>query len=89
MELPREMRLAYLERRKADLDKLDEACQKSELHFLERMGHQLKGNALPFGFNELNTLGTQLEIVAREGKLDESVTLVKKIRHYVENFKLS
>jgi HPt (histidine-containing phosphotransfer) domain-containing protein len=87
MQLPIEMRQAYLQRRKADLVLLEEACQKMEASYLQRIGHQLRGNALSYGFDELSTIGTQLEAASKINDFHEAEQLVKQIKNYVESYK--
>lgn len=89
MQLPIEMRQAYLQRRKADLPALEEACSKMEAPFLQRIGHQLRGNALSYGFDELSVIGTQLEAASKNSDFIEAKQLVSKIKQYVENYKFS
>jgi len=89
MQLPYEMRQAYLDRRKKELVVLKDACRNSEFSTLIRIGHQLKGNALPFGFDELNALGARLENTSKEGDLKEASLLVEKIKNYIESYRFS
>jgi HPt (histidine-containing phosphotransfer) domain-containing protein len=89
MQLPLEMRQAYLQRRKADLVALEEACSKMEAPFLQRIGHQLRGNALSYGFDELSVIGTQLETASKNNDFTEATQLVKKIKQYVETYQFS
>ena len=89
MELPIEMRQAYLRRRKADLILLEEACEKMEAPYLQRVGHQLRGNAISYGFDELSTIGTQLETASKNHNFREAGELVKQIKNYVEGYRFS
>ena len=44
-----------------------------KIRYLERMGHQIKGNALSFGYPELETIGRDVEEFARERNKAELV----------------
>lgn len=61
MVIPDSMKQQYIERRKADLQKLQTALNENDFSVIGRIGHQLKGNAATFGFNELEAIGIALE----------------------------
>ncbi|MEI7973289.1 MAG: Hpt domain-containing protein [Bdellovibrio sp.] len=54
----------YIARRSYDLEKLKAALETGDTPEFFRIGHGLKGNAVSFGFPELESLGKQLERVA-------------------------
>jgi len=59
--LPHEMYVTYLVRRKSDLAELEKALAAANFEPFKRLGHQMKGNASSFGFNDLATLAEKLE----------------------------
>ncbi len=62
--LPHEMYVTYLVRRKSDLAELEKALATSNFEPFKRLGHQMKGNASSFGFNDLAVLAEKLETVS-------------------------
>lgn len=62
MDLPASMYVNYLARRKADHARLTAALASSQgLDDFKVVGHQIKGNATSFGFNDLVSIGEQME----------------------------
>lgn len=77
MQVPVEARQKYLERRKQDVIASKEALSKLDYAFLERLGHQIKGNAITFGFDELTHIAVAIEQAAKTkdtAQLQELVT---------------
>lgn len=65
VEISPELKTKYLSRREQDLKDCFAALDSKEVALLERVGHQIKGNALTFGFGELATIGEEMETAAR------------------------
>ncbi len=70
MGLPQDILERYLEHREQDLKMCLLALEKKDFMRLERVGHQLKGNGVTFGFSDLSEIGTELEKAAQERNLD-------------------
>ena len=83
MDIPQEFRVQYIERRQSDLQSCLEAIQKSEFGTLERIGHQIKGNATSFGFDELATIGELLEDAAKKQDLARAEDITKNFQVYL------
>jgi HPt (histidine-containing phosphotransfer) domain-containing protein len=64
LEIPDDLKIRYLERRRKDVVSFSEAIATGDFATLERMGHQIKGNALSFGFPELQDIGRDIEDLA-------------------------
>lgn len=64
-DIPDDLKARYLERRRKDVISCSEAVQQRDFKTLERVGHQIKGNALSFGYPELETIGAEIEISAK------------------------
>ena len=64
--LPREMYVTYLERRKAELERLRQAASEGRVDDFKVVGHQLKGNAPSYGFEDLAVIAKELEKVTPE-----------------------
>lgn len=62
MDLPASMYVNYLARRKADHARLTEAlATQAGVEDFKVVGHQIKGNATSFGFDDLVSIGEQME----------------------------
>lgn len=85
MQVPVEAREKYLERRRQDITACQEALLKQDFQFFERLGHQIKGNAVTFGFDELTTVAIALEQAAKAKDLTQLKTLVEKFSSTVQN----
>lgn len=64
VDIPQEFILKYIERRKTDLQVCEQALQKKDFESIARVGHQIKGNAASFGFNDLGTIAIDMETSA-------------------------
>lgn len=83
MQVPVEARQKYLERRKQDVIASKEALAKRDYFFLERLGHQIKGNAITFGFDELTNVAIAIEQAAKSKNMTELQDLVTKFESTV------
>ncbi len=73
MIIPEEARLKYIERRKKDAESLRSALSMNTYDEFKRVGHQLKGNAASFGYNDLEKVAIQLEVAGeKEDHLEAS-----------------
>ncbi|MFV8259150.1 Hpt domain-containing protein [Bdellovibrio bacteriovorus] len=76
MIVPVESKVKYLRRRDAELESLLRISTGPELFELgKKVGHQIKGNAATFEFNDLTELGKRLEAacLAEDGQAVQSV----------------
>lgn len=85
MQVPVEARQKYLDRRKQDVVACHEAITKEDFHFLERVGHQIKGNAVTFGFDELTNVAAAMEQAAKAKDLTKLKELVLKFSAAVQS----
>jgi HPt (histidine-containing phosphotransfer) domain-containing protein len=62
MDLPANMYINYLARRRADHAKLASALSSGRaIEDFKMVGHQIKGNATSFGFDDLVSIGERME----------------------------
>lgn len=85
MNLPPEMRQSYIERRKKDLEELKSAMDKKDLSVAQRVGHQLKGNGVSYGFPALSELGEKMETCAKRNDLSGVTKFVQKLEDWVNS----
>lgn len=83
MELPHELRVSYYNRRLDDYAGCLKAIEAQKTDFLETVGHQMRGNAEPYGFNELAVIGKDLEIAAKAKDWQAIKSLVEKFGTYL------
>lgn len=79
MELPIEIRTNYFKNRLQDYGECLEALELKTSEKISRVGHQMKGNAITFGFDGLADIGENLENAAFNKDWD-------KIKIYIEKF---
>jgi HPt (histidine-containing phosphotransfer) domain-containing protein len=85
MELPEELHHRYLERRKKDFKTCLDSFQDENYPELERVGHQLKGNGITFGHEELTEIGAELEKAAAAANTDELEVAIKKFSAWLKD----
>ena len=64
IEIPQEIRVKYLERRQQDLETLKSSLRTRTFGEFKRIGHQLKGNAASFGYQDLEKIAIAMENAA-------------------------
>lgn len=83
MEVPNEIMVKYIERRKRDLEDCLSGLARNQFEDIERVGHQLKGNGATFGHPELSSIGKKLEQAAQVQDLETLQTALKEFSHWV------
>ena len=68
--IPEDVRQKYIERRKKDLADCRTALLNADFKCFAFIGHQIKGNALTFGFDELTPIALEMERLAVEKNVD-------------------
>ena len=76
--IPEEVRQKYLERRKQDLADCRMALQKFDFKCFSFVGHQIKGNAVTFGFDDLTPLALEMEKLAAEQNVENLHDLLNR-----------
>lgn len=80
---------SYLERRSKEIEQMKEYISNNDLNGLVRIGHQLKGSAKSYGFEELGELGNQLEQVAQFEDMNKIEEVVSQITQKISDYKKS
>lgn len=86
-KLPQEVRLKYIERRKTDIHECLAALHRCDFSHLARVGHQLKGNASSFGYDDLTDIAVEMEKYALEKNSVRLQDILEKFRRYVEQMR--
>jgi HPt (histidine-containing phosphotransfer) domain-containing protein len=58
------LRPRFLERRRRDVASIRAALECGDFETIDRLGHNLRGNGLSFGFPEMSAIGERLEVAA-------------------------
>lgn len=85
IDIPLDARIKYVERRKQDLADCREAITKLDFKCLERVGHQIKGNATTFGFDELSSIAIDMESQALKKDVEQLKSTLNKFETYLTN----
>lgn len=86
--VPHEMKVVYIERRKSDFLELNKAIEKGDFSYLEKIGHQVKGNAQSFGFDELSPIGIALENAGKTKDLQKAKSVIKEFGDTINSIQL-
>lgn len=79
---------SYLDRRQKEVEQMKEYITNNDLKNLLRIGHQLKGSAKSYGFEELGDLGSKLEELAKlEAQMDQIKEVVSKITQKISDYR--
>lgn len=84
LNLPKELYHNYHRRRKADLEKLKQAVMEKDADAFKNLGHQLKGNAPTYGYDELATIGKNMETVTTEDISTKGQSIISDFAHWIE-----
>ncbi len=83
IDIPPEMRLKYLERRKADFESCQKAIIENNFEVLKRVGHQIKGNASTFGYDDLSKIAIELEQCAEHQEIDKLKSIMEQFANFL------
>jgi CheY-like chemotaxis protein len=78
-----ELRIGYLDHRRAESSHLDRALQNGDFAALRKAGHNLKGTGAAYGFAELTDIGRELEAAARDNNAAAAEALLDQIETYI------
>jgi HPt (histidine-containing phosphotransfer) domain-containing protein len=74
----------FLENRNKDVPILRQAFSDKDLGKLQSVGHSLKGVGGGYGFDMLSEIGADIEIAAKQSKLDVMEELINRLSDYLE-----
>lgn len=85
MEIPEDLLQRYVSRRSDDITNCLHFLEHKNFEQLEKLGHQFKGSALTFGFQELSSIGRELEVAAQEKDQARCLKAVVSFRSWLKN----
>jgi HPt (histidine-containing phosphotransfer) domain-containing protein len=80
MRVPKEFKIRYLQRRTQEIPELMCSIDNGDFGFAERVGHQLKGNAVTFEIPQIAYIGLEMERAAQKKDLDKLRALIQKLQ---------
>jgi HPt (histidine-containing phosphotransfer) domain-containing protein len=84
MRITEDLRKKYDERRAQDAELLALSLDEGRFEVLARLGHQLKGNAATYGYEDLAQLGRKMEQAAEAHSLPEGKQCLYALRAWVQ-----
>ena len=83
MEIPLDMRKSYLERRFAELEILKNLAFNPDFILIKKLGHQIKGNAKSFCFDDLTAVAIDFEKAAESKDLSSVLSAVNDFERFL------
>jgi len=74
----------FLEKRGMEISELEDLFQDKKWDKIQKLAHQLKGNAPSYGFELLGDLGARLEVAAKNGIEKPIRELLDEYRHILD-----
>lgn len=74
----------FLENRRKDVNLLNEALAAGKIDTLKSIGHSLKGVGGGYGFQELSTIGAEIEKIAKAGGTAGVQELIDSMADYLD-----
>lgn len=84
VDIPQEMIAKYVERRNTDLETLEQSLAANDLEKIKGIAHQIKGNALSFGFDDLNDIVVRMENAAVSNNQAILIATIQSFRNWVQ-----
>lgn len=85
MQVPVELKIKYLSRRSADIERLRHSLDNGDFTGALKLGHQVKGNADTFEFPQMTNLGLEIEKAARDQNKEAVRFLMEKMESVIQN----
>jgi len=78
----------YLEKRSADLGKLEDALSNEDFETIRVTGHNLFGSGSAYGLAEVSRIGKELETSAEAGDASAIAVLIRRLEAFLDRVKL-
>jgi HPt (histidine-containing phosphotransfer) domain-containing protein len=83
--IPEDIKLKYIERRKNDLTHCRQALADLNFQYLASIGHQIKGNASSFGYDELSLIAIEMEELALKMDAQNLISTLDRFENYLKD----
>jgi len=75
----------FMARRREDVIALRNSLASGDMEKIRIFGHSMKGTGGGYGFDEISTIGNEIEQAAIAGKNDKISELTDRLEAYLEN----
>ena len=81
----RELAPRFLAHRRGDADRMREAIDRQDFETVRAIGHAMKGSGSAYGFDDITTLGAELERLAKAGDAGALEGAVRRLAEYLDS----
>ncbi|MFP5386088.1 MAG: Hpt domain-containing protein [Bacteriovoracia bacterium] len=85
MQVPVELKIKYLSRRMQDIERLRISLEQGDYSFAQKVGHQVKGNAVTFDVPQIALIGFQMEKAAQKKDKETVKILIQKMENIIQS----
>ena len=85
MQVPVELKIKYLSRRLQDIERLRATLELDDYSFAQKVGHQVKGNAMTFDVPQIAMLGFEMEKAAQIKDKEKVKTLIQSMETIIQS----
>lgn len=83
-EIPEALRQKYLQRRHQDVEDCAQKLQSSDWAYFAQLGHQLKGNAPSYGYDDLAVIAERIETHAKERNTEALNAVIQEFEDWAQ-----
>lgn len=80
---------SFMDNTYAEIALLEGAVDTEDMKTVQRLGHNIKGSALNYGFKNLSEIGRKIEIAAGNEDRGQVLSLLDELRMYVKRVEIS
>ena len=85
----RELAPRFLAHRRGDADQLREALDRADFESVRAIGHAMKGSGAAYGFDDITTLGAEIERLAKAGDAPALDAAVTRLAEYLDSVEVT
>jgi len=85
----RELAPRYLAHRRGDVDQLREAIDREDFETVRGIGHAMRGSGSAYGFDDITTLGAEIEHLAKKADVPALEAAVTGLTEYLDSLQLT
>lgn len=75
---------AYLENRRSDVGRLEQALEQEDFETVRDLGHSMKGSGGGFGMDRISEMGMELEEAGKAMDPDGAARALSDLREYLD-----
>ncbi len=79
-----EIQKTYLSRRNKDIQECTKRLAQADWFYFENLGHQLKGNASSFGYDDLTAIAKKIEAFGRDKDTQSLQTVLEDFKQWYQ-----